>query len=110
MTVLILPNRSTVLAITPLIASSSAPSATIGRTCTPYSSSSFFWAFSSLERVLPVMTRFEPSLAKAVARPNPIPFSPPVMMVTFPSNLFVFVIFVLSVNKILFQISEYFGK
>ena len=87
--VFILPNVSTVLAMTSLMRASSAPSATMASTLMPYSSSSLFFASSNRDSVLPVMTRFEPSLAKAHASPNPIPLPPPVIIVTLSCSLFI---------------------
>lgn len=76
------------VAITSLTLSSSAPSATTVTTVTPYFSSRVFFALSSLASSLPVMTRFDPSLANAVAIPNPNPLPPPVIIVTLFSSLF----------------------
>ena len=44
----------------------------------------FFLLFKSVDSVLPVIARFDPAFANAVAIPNPIPFPPPVIIVTFP--------------------------
>ena len=63
--VLIFPNFSMVLITTFFIAASSAPSATIGSTSMPYCSSNERFASKSLDSVRPVMTRLDPSSAKA---------------------------------------------
>ena len=80
----ILPYSSTTCFIASFTWSSYPPSATIDNTFISYLSSSSSFAFKSVDSVLPVIARFDPAFANAVAIPNPIPFPPPVIIVTFP--------------------------
>ena len=71
------------------MALSSAPSAVTVKTSVSYSFSSFSFAESKVDSVLPVITILAPAFANAVERPKPMPLPPPVMITTYPSNLII---------------------